>query len=170
MSPFDLLCIFLAFTACTAVVYRIAEQRRRSAIRALAAQWEMHFSAGDPFRLANRISLRLPVPGAASVRLRDLIYGIEGDFYRYYFTVEYTLHAVSARTRVQRVATFVEPRACSDAHIASKPTLCESETGLPLLDQYVQLKECEDTAARASDASAAALPESVVTSAAQSQG
>lgn len=147
MSPIDLLCIVVALTAGTAGVYGIIERRRRRALKELAARWEMHFSPRDPFRLASRIAPKLTVPGAASVRLRDLIYGIEGDFYRYYFTVEYTLHAISARTRVLRVATFLEPRACRDSPMATSPALCESELGVPIIEQYVRLKECGDAAA-----------------------
>lgn len=145
MSPIELLCFVVTLTAGTAGVYGIIERRRRRALKELAARWQMHFSPRDPFRLASRIAPKLSIPGAASVRLRDLIYGIEGDFYRYYFTVEYTLHAISARTRIQRVATFLEPRACSDPRMTTPPALCESELRTPIIEQYLRLKERADT-------------------------
>ena len=141
MPPLELLCFVVAITAGSAAAGSIRAERRRRKLKALAARWEMHFAPDDPFRLGRRVASRLAMPGAANIRLRDVIYGIEGDYYRYYFTVEYTLHAVSARTRVRHAATFLEPRSTCEEGAALTPKLIESDGSIPeLIDQYLSLK------------------------------
>ena len=85
-------------------------RRRRRRLRALAARWEMHYAPGDRFRLAPRVAGRLPAVGAAAVSVKDLVYGIEGDRYRYLFSAEYTVGTVRRQRRLRSVCTFAEPR------------------------------------------------------------
>jgi hypothetical protein len=111
-----------------------------SALRRLAAQRGMHFSATDRFRLAPRIAQRLPVPGAAAVRVLDLLYGVERDNYRYVFATEYTTGVLRSKRGVRRVATFAEPRdpATAGGDIGE---LVFAPEGLPLVEQYKHLLE-----------------------------
>jgi hypothetical protein len=98
----------------------------------------MHFSAADRFRLAPRIVALLPVPGAAAVRVADLIYGIERDQYRYVFATEYTTGVLRTKTSVRRVASYCEPREPGAA--ARQPReLAFAPESLPLLEQYEHL-------------------------------
>lgn len=100
----------------------------------------MHYSPRDPFRLANRIAAHLEIPGAAEVRLRDLVYGIEGESYRYFFTLEYTIGAVHAQSGIQCVATFIEARHGREHSASERPVICDTGESLPLVDRYAQLK------------------------------
>ncbi len=70
----------------------------------------MHFSPRDQFDLAARVAERFPVPGAAELRVSDLIYGSDGTMYRYLFSAEYTTGVIYAKHRHLRVATFSEPK------------------------------------------------------------
>jgi hypothetical protein len=101
----------------------------------------MHFSADDRFRLAPRIASLLPVPGAASVRVGDLVYGIDGENYRYVFSTEYTTGVLRTKTSVRRVASYCEPRDPTAAAEARKQRcdLAFAPESLPLIEQYEHL-------------------------------
>jgi hypothetical protein len=102
----------------------------------------MHFSAADRFRLAPRIAPRLPVPGAAAVRIVDLLYGIERENYRYVFAAEYTTGVLRTKTGIRRVATFCEPRDVSATPPASNAYELEfAPEGLGIIEQYKHLLE-----------------------------
>src|SRR5215213_3559711 len=113
MSPYAFLMVMIAATAGAAAAQIVSRSRHVSRLKDLADAWKMHFSAGDRFRLAPRVAERLPVPGAAGVRVFDLIYGIEHDQYRYVFCTEYTVGVLRTKTGWRRVATFTEPRDAS---------------------------------------------------------
>ena len=97
----------------------------------------MHYCPTDRFRLADRVAERFPLCGAADVRVLDLIYGIEGDRYRYLFTAEYTLGTVSAKRRIRQAASFSEPRHRESPQAPSEVTLAPADRPLPQQYRYL---------------------------------
>jgi hypothetical protein len=143
MTPLEFLTFMIALTAAAAAVEAGRRYRHTTALRRLAAERGMHFSADDRFRLAPRVAQRLPVPGAAAVRVLDLLYGVERDNYRYIFATEYTTGVLRSKTGVRRVATFAEPRdpAGGGNHTGDIGELLFAPDGLPLVEQYKHLLE-----------------------------
>jgi len=143
LTPSEFLAVMLVITGAAAVAQLIVRQRRVAQLRALAEEWRMHFSATDRFQLAPRVAPRLPVPGAAAVRVSDLLYGIERENYRYVFCTEYTTGVLRTKTGIRRIATFVEPRDGSGAPACA--SLLFAPQVLPLIEQYRHLlRECEE--------------------------
>ena len=139
MSPASFLALTIGITAAAMAAQMLVRQRRRRALRELARAWDMHYSPGDRFRLAARVAERFPVPGAADVRVNDLIYGNENDLYRYIFSAEYTEGVIRSKKRVRRVMTFTEPKGRSDATRWSSFVLGDKEK--PIVEQYRELRE-----------------------------
>lgn len=138
MTPLEFLAFMLVTTAVAAAVQAMRRKRHSAALRKLAAEFEMHFSAADPFRLAPRIAQHLPVPGAAAVRVTDLVYGVERQNYRYIFATEYTTGVLRSKSGVRRVAAFSEPR---DPAVKREGDLVFAPTELPVVEQYRHLLE-----------------------------
>jgi hypothetical protein len=142
MSPLAFLGLGIAAPLVAMGVHGLRDRQRRRALRALAAEWGLNYTPDDRFRLAPRVAPRLPTPGAAAVRVVDLLYGIEGARYRYLFVAEYTARTVGWRARRRTVVTFSEPRdppsgAASDQTIE----LLFAPDHLPLLEQYRHLRK-----------------------------
>jgi hypothetical protein len=137
--PFFLLLLVILITIGTASAYAFARRRREVMLIELAKQWKMHYSPHDVFNLAPRISSRLPTPGAADVRVRDLIYGSEPDGHRYIFCADYTIGVLQSKCRRHFVATVLEPRDRTDTSIWS--SLQFAPLDLSLLEQYRSLKK-----------------------------
>lgn len=146
MTPAGLLSLAILLIGAAALSERVLARMHRGRLKRLAAGCRMRYSPNDRFRLTPRITRNFPIPGAAKIKVVDLIYGIESDSYRYVFTAEYTAGIVRGKHRVQRACSFSEPRdrllESADPHITLAPS------GLPLLEQYRQL--CPQ-AARSSD-------------------
>lgn len=136
MSPTEFLVLVVVLTVGVSVTVRMIERRRRGALRRLAASWHMHYTPFDRFRLASRVAARLPFPGAAAVRVKDLIYGLEGDQLRYIFIAEYTMGTIGAHSRRQSVVTFAELRERKDD---SPVDLLLAAEGLSVIEQYEHL-------------------------------
>ena len=145
LSPGVMLGVLAALSAMAALIDGVARRRRRRAIRKIAAGWQMTYSPRDQLRVCEKVIGRLPIPGAADLHVTDVIYGGEGELYRYVFTVEYTLGAVRAKRRHARAATFAEPRGRKAAGEPGPVTLAPEE--LPLLEQYEKLRPAGATAA-----------------------
>lgn len=137
LSPAVVLVVLVALSVLAALIDKASRRRRKRALRQLAVQWQMTYSATDQLRVAAKVVARLPVPGAADVYVTDVIYGGEGDSYRYWFTAEYTIGAVRVKRRQVRVGTFSEPRDRKAGGVAG-PVAFASE-GLPLIEQYLKL-------------------------------
>lgn len=137
MSPAALFSLAFLVTAGAAVVDFALRRRRCCHFRKLASEWRMNYSPRDQFRLTPRVARSFPVPGAARIRVVDLIYGIDRDQYRYVFTAEYTAGIVSSRRRVRRAGTFSEPRDRSSQ--ASESPISLAPVHLPLMEQYRRL-------------------------------
>jgi hypothetical protein len=137
MSPSATFLITLAVTIAALIVHALLRRSLRSKLAALAKEWQMHYSPDDRFQLADRVAEMLPQPGAARVQVADLIYGNEGDGYRYVFSASFTLGVLCGRKRRMHVATFRESSRRGSGETAS-PLVLASE-GLSVVEQYREL-------------------------------
>ena len=136
VPPGLLLVVLLGLTLTVLLVESFRESRQAEAVRRLAGQWGMGFGRRDTLNLTARVARSFPVPGAAALRVYHIVYGTEGDRYRYIFTAQYTLGVTGPKLRHTRVATFVEPR---DRRGEGEPTYTLADEGLPILEQYEEL-------------------------------
>jgi len=142
MSPEYFLLLLIAVTLAAWLAHVVNRNRHQRRLRRLAAEWRMHYSPGDRFRLADRVAEKLPIPGAADVRVVDLIYGNEPAGYRYIFSAEFTRGVVRWKTRVRRVVSFSEPKDRTDANGWSALMLGDEQ--LPVVRQYEKLHSQHD--------------------------
>jgi hypothetical protein len=138
-SPWIYLLLVIAITAAAAAWNWLRGRQREHSLEELAKQWQMHYSPRDVFNLAPRIASRLPVPGAADVRVCDLIYGNEPAGHRYIFVAQFSVGVVKSKSRRQLVATLLEPRDRNDATIWASLRFASAD--LPLLEQYREMKK-----------------------------
>ncbi len=127
----------LCVTAAATIIDRVQRRCRRILLCALATHWRMNYSPFDPLRLTARVAHHFPIPGAANLKVSDVIYGMEGDRYRYIFTAEFTVGVVRTKHRLVRAATFCEPR--DFRHGQAIGPLFLAPEGLPLVAQYQHL-------------------------------
>jgi hypothetical protein len=137
IPPMVLLVAASALSIIALAAWRIVEGRRRRELAALARSWQMHYSREDVFRLAARMAPHLPIPGAADVRVRDLIYCSESGQHRYIFCAEFTVGAIRSKARRHCVVCCREP----DNQGIVWSSLKIAPTDLPLVEQYRTLKE-----------------------------
>ena len=135
MSPLGLLGLAIGLAVVAAIGQRISHRRRRKALRALAAGWNMNFAPRDSLGLTPRVAGNFPIPGAADLVINDLIYSTDRMTYRYIFTAQFTVGVVHRKRRLSRVATFIEPREGSDSDI----DLSLAPEELDLIEQYRRL-------------------------------
>jgi hypothetical protein len=109
MEPAIFLTFLMMLTAAGAIAQMLATRRRRRSLCNLAKQWQMHFAPWDRLKLAQRIGTKIPVLGAADVRVMDLLFRTEGSRHRYIFTVEYGVGIIRGKRRRQRIGGFDEP-------------------------------------------------------------
>jgi hypothetical protein len=137
VSPLFFLLFLILLTFAGAIAHVVSMRRRRRRLRGLARRWQMHFAPADRLRLAERIGPKIPVLGAANVRVMDLLFRTEGHRHRYLFTVEYGLGVIRGKHRRQRVAGFDEPvRRGSSQRIPHELTLIWAPENLRLTDAY----------------------------------
>jgi len=139
LTPMNLLLAAIGITAIAAMVYWLIRRREQQALSELAKSWRMHYSPRDVFNLAPRVAPRLPVPGAAEVRVRDLIYGTEEAGHRYIFSADYTVGVIRSKSRRRFVVSVLEPRGRSDASVWSSMRVAPDD--LSLIQQYESLKK-----------------------------
>ena len=154
MTPLDVLGFTVGATAFAVAAESVVAGRRRRALRRLAAEWRMTYSRLDSLRIGPRVARTFPVPGAANLRVTDVIYGIENERYRYVFRAEFTVGTVRKRRRVARVATFSEPRDRQRPQ-GTAPVVIAPDTG-SVVDQYRHLAPAAARAANAAPPAAAA--------------
>lgn len=138
LSPAALLILLVWLTGLAAGVDAVLRRRRGRALRRLAAEWGMNYSPADSFRVAAKIARDFPVPGAAGLRVTDVVYGTEKGRHRYVFTAEFTTGVVGVKQRVSRVAAFTESRDRDRAAREPADLLLAPEDG-DLLEQYRRL-------------------------------
>jgi len=136
MTPGALLLVCLTVTAIGVGLDVAAHRRRARALRALASLWRMNYHPADQLRIAGKVLSRLPVPGAANVRVMDLIYGSDRDRYRYVFSLEYTIGVIGPKRRIVRVATFSEPRGRGEQPAGHSALVTLAPAKGSLVDQY----------------------------------
>ncbi len=135
MPPLILLAALVAATVAGVAVDGGRRRAAAVAYRRLAVAHEMHYSPGDPLRVTARVAAALPVPGAAAVRVIDLLYRTDAAGHHYVFTAEYTVGVVNIKHRVRRAAAFTEPRGAS----GPPPVVRLAADGVPLVRQYESL-------------------------------
>jgi hypothetical protein len=135
MSPLVLLALLVATTLVAVLVDRGRRRAVAKALRRLAVTHKMHYSPGDPLRVTPRVAAAVPVPGAAAVRVIDLMYRTDAAGHHYVFTAEYTVGVVTTKRRVRRAAAFDEPRGATGA--ATGVRLAAED--LALIEQYESL-------------------------------
>jgi hypothetical protein len=135
MPPVILLALLVAATAAAVSVERVHRRRSAIAFRRLAVAHGMHYSPGDPLRVAPRVAGALPVPGAAAVRVIDMLYRTDDAGHHYVFTAEYTVGVVNVKRRLRRAAAFDEPRGSTAAPAVVRLAAAE----LPIVEQYEAL-------------------------------
>ncbi len=137
MPPIDLLCGLLFLTAAAVVINRKAHHRQQAIFRQLAVEHQMHYSPRDPLRLTPRVAAVLPLPGAAAVRVIDLLYRTDDQFHYYVFTAEYTTGVAGPKNRIRRAAAFTESKTAG----GSPGSIRLAAVDLPLVEQYKSLVE-----------------------------
>lgn len=109
IPPILLLAILLAITIAAAIWSRVGRIARSHKLQELARSWKMRYTPDDRFALTERITPRLPVPGAADVVVRDIVFDqLTGGCFRYLFTVEYTTGVLRTKRRRVSVASVAE--------------------------------------------------------------
>jgi len=137
VSPAYFLSFLFLLTAAGATAQVMFTRRRRCGLRGLARQWQMHFAPGDRLKLAEKIAGKIPVIGAADVRVMDLLFRTDGLRHRYVFTVEYGVGIIRGKRRRQRVAGFDEPvRRGSTPPAPHDIRLTVAPESLGMLDAY----------------------------------
>jgi hypothetical protein len=138
ITPLLMMWIAIGVSALAGLISRILRRRRQRHLSSLARDWQMHYSRRDVFHLAARVASHLPVPGAAEVRVCDLIYGTEDGGYRYIFSAQFTAGVVQSKSRKRVVVSVLEPHGRSESTLWTSLQIAPHE--LPLVEQYRSLK------------------------------
>jgi hypothetical protein len=109
VSPEIYLILVVAVLAAIVCHSTLRGYLQRRQLRELARKWNMHFAPGDRLRIAQRAARHFPIPGAASIRVRNLIFRTEADRHQYLFTVDYTIGVIRGKVGRSSVAGFEEP-------------------------------------------------------------
>jgi hypothetical protein len=137
MNPSELLGSTVAITVGACFAESILRRRHAEALRRLASEWRMNFSLTDRLNLTGKVARHFPIPGAANLRVTNVIYGTARDRYRYVFTAEYTTGVVRAKRRFMQAGSFSEPRGREEA--PSVETVVLAISTQPLVEQYREL-------------------------------
>lgn len=137
MNPSQLLVLTVVLTLTAHVVDSVLRRRSAEALRRLAAEWRMNFSLTDRLNLTGKVARHFPIPGAANLRVTNVIYGSARDRYTYIFTAEFTVGVVRAKRRLTQAGWFAEPRGHEDGPEFERVVLASAEH--PLVQQYREL-------------------------------
>src|SRR5436305_11240668 len=110
IPPLLFFAVLLIGTLALFIVQVLADRVHRRRMTALAREWRMHYAADDRFNLAPHVAERLSLPGAADVRIVDLIYGSHQGTRRYVFCAQYTRGVVRWKHRQQCVGALAETK------------------------------------------------------------
>jgi hypothetical protein len=114
---------------------------QRKHLRALARKWNMHYSPGDRLRLARRAARHFPIPGAASIRVRNLIFRTEESRHQYLFTIDYTVGVIRGKVGRSSVAGFEEPVTRGSRTPHAPPVLYLAPRNLSVPEAYEHVLE-----------------------------
>jgi hypothetical protein len=134
IGPSTFFWILLAITGVAWLLDHLIPLGRVRRMSRWAAEAKLFYSPVDRLGIAPRVARMLDFPGAANVRVFDLMYRSDGHFHYYLFTVEYSRGVMHRRTRVVQVAALDDP--VGPAGCASDPALRSVAGGLPRLEQY----------------------------------
>ena len=137
MSPLFFVGLTLLLSATAVTVDFLSRRRLRCQLQQLAAELKMAYSHHDRFALADRVAEHFPIPGAAALRVIDLLYSSDADSYCYLFSAEYTCGLIRSKRRLLRAVTLREPKGRTDPSIWSNMLLAPEK--LSLIDQYRNL-------------------------------
>lgn len=140
MTPALYLVVVVCILLGAVITESMRVRRRRRMLRGLARQWQMHFVPGDRLRLAGRIAEKFPIPGAANVRVRNLLFSTDGKLHRYVFTIEYGVGVVRGKIGRWRVGGFVEPVSRGTCPASDCP-LHLAPPGLSLRKSYTEVHD-----------------------------
>ena len=110
VPPIFFLSLLVIGTIGMLVIHLLSNRLHRRRLIALAREWRMHYAPDDRFNLAARVAQKMPIPGAADVRIVDLIYGSERGTRRYVFCAHYTRGVVRWKRREKCVASLTESK------------------------------------------------------------
>ena len=147
-DPLVSLGVLVSITVIAVLIEAHLRRLRRRALQRVAKKWGMTYSPRDRLRLTNKIIGRLPIPGAADIHVIDLIYGGEGERYRYVFTTEYTLGLIRGKKREVRVGTFGEPRGRAGGEPAESVIFAPEDLSIIEQYEYFQSIRAEPTATK----------------------
>jgi len=134
MTPIYFLALAVLLTATAVTGDFLLRRRVRRQLQQLAAELKMAYSHSDRFALADRVAEHFPIPGAAALRVIDLLYSSDADSYRYLFSAEFTFGVIRSKRRLLRAVTLREPKGRSDPSIWSNMLLAPEN--LSLIEQY----------------------------------
>jgi hypothetical protein len=137
MIPSLFLALTLLLTAIAVTVDFLIRRRLRCRLQSLAAELKMAYSHSDRFALADRVAEHFPIPGAAALRVIDLLYSSDADSYRYVFCAEYTSGVIRSKRRMLRAVLLREPKGRTDPAIWANMRLAPEN--LSILEQYRHL-------------------------------
>jgi hypothetical protein len=143
MTPILFLALALLLTAVAVTADYLLRRRVRRQLQQLAAELKMAYSHSDRFALADRVAEHFPIPGAAALRVIDLLYSSDAGSYRYLFSAEYTFGVIRSKRRMLRAVTLREPKGVSDPTIWANMRLAPEN--LSLIDQYRHLAAANST-------------------------
>ena len=133
MAPSFFLAFTLLLTAIAVTVDFLIHRRLRCRLQAMASELKMAYSHSDRFALADRVAEHFPIPGAAALRVIDLLYSSDAGYYRYLFCAEYTRGVIRSKRRMLRAVSLREPKGRTDPTIWANMRLAPEN--LPLLEQ-----------------------------------
>jgi hypothetical protein len=110
IPPLLFFVVLLAGTIAALLVQLASDRIHHRRLVGLAREWRMHYAPDDRFKLAPRVAERLSLPGAADVRVVDLIYGAEQGTRRYVFSAHYTRGVVRWKRRARCIASLSESK------------------------------------------------------------
>jgi len=141
MTPAWALFGLLAITAVAAALQFHRRRQQAKLLGRLAQQWEMHYSRVDRFQLGRRMANPLPQPGAADLRVVDVLFATHHHRHLYLFTIQYSLGALTGVHRHARAAAISEPVRRGAIQEAAPMQLTLAPENLPLIQQYQSLHD-----------------------------
>jgi len=136
MHPVYLLLTIITITLIASVIEVFKKGKQNCELQRIARANGMHFSTRDQLRLTPRVAANFPIPGAAAVQVKNLIYCGQQDCYRYVFTAEFTTGVFASKKRTRRVAAFNEPK---DRAAQQHFQINLADPDLKLVEQYESL-------------------------------
>jgi hypothetical protein len=106
LSPLALLLALVGLTVVSATLHFVLNRRRGRKLQSLSQRFEMTFVRQDRFDLSREAASLVDVPGAAGVRVRDVMYASHPTGYRCVFTAEFTTGVTRGKRRMARAVAI----------------------------------------------------------------